>query len=133
MAEIKVYGAPWCPDCRRTKTFLGEHRITYDWIDIDEDTSALHLVEELQGGGRTIPTVLFSDGSFLAEPSNDELAQRLGLRMEPDRRCYDLAVIGGGPAGLAAAIYASREGIDTLVIERSALGGQAGIPNKIDN
>ena len=63
MTEIKVYGAPWCPDCRRTKTFFGEHRVAYDWIDIDQDEEALRYVEELQGGGRTIPTVVFGDGS----------------------------------------------------------------------
>lgn len=133
MAELKVYGAPWCPDCRRSKAFLSEHRISYDWIDIDQDADALAYVEELQNGGRSIPTVILPDGGMLIEPSDEELAQALGIQVRPLRQFYDLAVVGGGPAGLAASIYAAREGIDTVVIERSALGGQAGLTNRIDN
>ncbi len=133
MAEIKVYGAPWCPDCRRTKTFFGEHRVVYDWIDIDQDEEAMRYVEELQGGGRTIPTVVFGDGSALFEPSNEELATKLGLTLEAERAFYDVAIIGGGPAGLSTAIYAAREGISSIVIDRSALGGQAGVTERIDN
>ena len=72
---ITVYGAPWCPDCRRSKKFLGEHRIIYDWIDIEEDAEGRRIVEELQGGRRSIPTVVFPDGTHLVEPSNVELAR----------------------------------------------------------
>ena len=133
MAELKVYGAPWCPDCRRSKAFLSEHRLDYDWIDIDQDADALAYVEELQNGGRSIPTVILPSGDTLIEPSDEELAQALGIQVRPQRQFYDLAIIGGGPAGLAASIYAAREGIDTVVIERSALGGQAGLTNRIDN
>ena len=133
IAEITVYGAPWCPDCRRTKTFFGEHRVDYVWIDIDQDADGLRRVEELQGGGRSIPTVVFADGSHLIEPSNEELASKLGLTLEAERGFYDLAIVGGGPAGLAAAIYAAREGIEAIVIDRSALGGQAGVTERIDN
>lgn len=133
MADITVYGAPWCPDCKRAKKFLGEQRVPYAWIDIDQDERALHHVEELQHGGRTIPTVVFGDGSVLVEPTNEELARKLGLTLEAKRSCYDLAIAGGGPAGLAAAVYAAREGIDAIVVERSALGGQAGVTERIDN
>jgi thioredoxin reductase (NADPH) len=133
MAEVTVYGAPWCPDCRRAKKFLGEQRVAYDWIDIDRDAEGLRLVEELQKGGRTIPTVVFGDGTHLVEPSNEDLARRLGLTLEARRPFYDLAIVGGGPAGLAAAIYAAREGIDAIVVDRSALGGQAGVTERIDN
>ena len=133
MADIQVYGAPWCPDCRRSKKFLGEHRVAYDWIDIDDDASGLRFVEELQGGGRTIPTIVFDDGSHLLEPSNEQLARKLGLNLETDRGFYDLAIVGGGPAGLAAAIYAAREGIDAIVIDGGSLGGQAGVTQQIDN
>ena len=133
MADLKVYGAPWCPDCRRSKAFLSEHRVDYDWIDIDQDPEALAYVEELQNGGRSIPTVILPDGGMLIEPSDEELAQALGIQVRPQRQFYDLAIIGGGPAGLAASIYAAREGIDTVVVERSALGGQAGLTNRIDN
>ncbi len=133
MAEIQVYGAPWCPDCRRSKAFLSAHRIDYDWIDIDQDAAALAHVEELQQGGRTIPTIVLPGGEILIEPSDSELARALEIEVRPQRRFYDLAIVGGGPAGLAAAIYAAREGIDSVVIERSALGGQAGLTNRIDN
>ncbi len=130
---MKVYGAPWCPDCTQTKKFLGEQRIAYEWIDVDADPDGLSIIEDLQNGGRTIPTVVFDDGSFLAEPSNEELASKLGLRIRAERTFYDLIVVGGGPTGLTASIYAAREGIDTLVVEESALGGQAGVTERIDN
>lgn len=133
MTELKVYGAPWCPDCRRAKKFLGEHRVAYDWIDIEEDAEALRFVEELQDGGRSIPTIIFPDGSHLIEPANDELARKLGLSLEPDRGFYDVAIIGGGPAGLTSAIYAAREGMDAIVLDRSALGGQASATDRVDN
>ncbi|MDZ4277822.1 MAG: FAD-dependent oxidoreductase [Dehalococcoidia bacterium] len=133
MAEIKVYGAPWCPDCRRSKQFLGEMRVPYEWVDIDQDAKGAEVVQEKNEGKRIIPTIIFPDGSFLAEPSNDELAQKLGLQLKAERTYYDLTIIGGGPAGLAAAIYGAREGIDCLVIEKSALGGQAGVTERIDN
>ena len=133
MADVKVYGAPWCPDCRRSKRFLGEMRVPYDWIDIDQDPAAAQVVREKNNGKQTIPTIIFEDGSFLVEPGNDELARKLGLTLKAGSTYYDLIIIGGGPAGLTAAIYAAREGIECLVIEKSALGGQAGVTERIDN
>jgi thioredoxin reductase (NADPH) len=133
MTQITVYGAPWCPDCKRAKKFLAEQRISYDWVDIDQDADGLAHVEELQKGGRSIPTIVFDGSDVLIEPTNEDLARKLGLTLEAKRECYDLAIIGGGPAGLAAAIYAAREGIDAVVVERSGLGGQAGVTERIDN
>lgn len=133
MPEITVYGAPWCPDCKRSKQFLSEHRVAFEWVDIDQDRSGLQLVEKLQQGGRTIPTVVFGEGDFLLEPTNEELARKLGLSLKADRGFYDVAIVGGGPAGLAAAIYAAREGMDAIVIDKSALGGQSGVTERIDN
>jgi thioredoxin reductase (NADPH) len=133
MTQITVYGAPWCPDCKRAKRFLAEQRVAYDWVDIDHDTAGLQHVEELQKGGRTIPTIAFDGADILIDPTNEELARKLGLTLEAKRSCYDLAIVGGGPAGLAAAIYAAREGIDAVVVERSGLGGQAGVTERIDN
>ena len=133
MAELQVYGAPWCPDCRRAKKFLGEHRVAYDWIDIDDRPEGLRFVEQLQDGGRSIPTIVFPDGSHLLEPSNEELARKLGLNLEAERGFYDLAIVGGGPCGLAAAIYAAREGIETIIVDGGSLGGQAGVTERIDN
>lgn len=133
MADVTVYGAPWCPDCRRAKKFLGEHRVSYGWVDIDRNPEAVELVEKLQGGGRTIPTVVFADGSRFVDPTNEQLARKLGLTIEASRAFYDLAIFGGGPAGLAAAVYAAREGIDAIVIDRAALGGNAGTTERVEN
>jgi len=132
-AEITVYGAHWCPDCRRSKMFLGEHQIPYEWVDIEENSEAERFVIEANKGKRIIPTIVFADGSFLVEPTNAELAEKLGLKTAASRSHYDLIVVGGGPAGLTAALYAAREAIDTLVIERAAPGGQAAATEKLDN
>jgi thioredoxin reductase (NADPH) len=133
VAGIVVYGAPWCPDCKRAKKFLAEHRVPYEWVDIDQNPDGLAYVERLQDGGRTIPTIAFPDGSHLIEPGDDELAAKLGLRLAADRASYDLVIVGGGPAGLAAAIYAAREGIDAIVVDKGGLGGQAGVTERIEN
>ncbi|MDA8395236.1 MAG: FAD-dependent oxidoreductase [Candidatus Dormibacteraeota bacterium] len=133
MDQITVYGAPWCPDCQRSKAFLSSHRIDYGWVDIDQDPAGLEFVERVQGGGRTIPTIVFADGSHLLEPSDEELARKLGIQVEASRRAYDLVIVGGGPAGLAASIYAAREGISAVVIDSGGLGGNAGVTERIDN
>ncbi len=133
MADIQMYGAPWCPDCKRAKQFLGEQRIPYDWIDLNRNPEAAAFVREKNAGKQIIPTIVFPDGSILVEPSNEELAAKLGLRLKAGRSFYDLLIVGGGPAGLAAAVYAAREGIDALVLDKGALGGQAGTTERIDN
>lgn len=131
--KVTVYGAYWCPDCRRAKKFLGEQFIPYKWVDIEQDKDGERYVLQRNDGKRIIPTIVFEDGSFLVEPSNAELARKLGLKTEAQKTYYDLIIVGGGPAGLTSAIYAAREGIDTLLIERSGLGGQAGITVGLDN
>ncbi|HUC13426.1 MAG TPA: FAD-dependent oxidoreductase [Acidimicrobiales bacterium] len=130
---ITVYGAPWCPHCKRVRKFLAAHRVPYDHVDIDEQPEAIERLKELQGGKQIIPLVDFGDGTNEVNPSDEALAGRLGLTVEADRSAYDLVIIGGGPAGLAAAIYAAREGIDAIVVDASALGGQAAISDRIDN
>ncbi|HKN38276.1 MAG TPA: FAD-dependent oxidoreductase [Acidimicrobiia bacterium] len=130
---LTVYGAPWCPHCKRVKRFLAAHRVSYENIDIDERPEAIETLQQLQDGGRIIPTVVYADGTHEVNPSDGALARRLGLHFEADRAAYDLVIVGGGPTGLAAAIYAAREGIDAVVVDGSALGGQAGISDRIDN
>jgi thioredoxin reductase (NADPH) len=132
-AGITVYGAHWCPDCRRSKQFLGEHQIPYNWVDIEQDKEGERYIVEKNDGKRIIPTIEFEDGSILVEPSNAELAARLGLKTTAEHTHYQLIVVGGGPAGLTAALYTAREGIDTLVIERAAMGGQAATTQWLDN
>jgi len=132
-SRVTVYGAYWCPDCRRAKKFLGEQFVPYKWVDIEQDKEGEKYVLQKNDGKRIIPTIVFEDDSFLVEPSNAELAKKLGLKTEAKKTYYDLIIIGGGPAGLTAAIYASREGSDVLLIERSGLGGQAGITVGLDN
>lgn len=131
--RVTVYGAYWCPDCRRSKKFLGEQFIPYRWVDIEQDKEAEAYVLQRNDGKRIIPLILFEDDTFLVEPTNAQLARKLGLPTEAKKTYYDLIIIGGGPAGLTAAIYASREGAEVLVIERSGLGGQAGITVGLDN
>jgi thioredoxin reductase (NADPH) len=131
--KVTVYGAYWCPDCRRSKKFLGEQFIPYRWVDIEQDQDGEAYVLHRNDGRRIIPMVVFEDDSLLVEPTNAELARKLGLRTEARKTYYDLIIIGGGPAGLTSAIYASREGADVLLIERSGLGGQAGVTVGLDN
>ncbi len=131
--NIKLYGTEWCSDCKRSKKFLGEQRVHYDFINIEENLEGQSFVRELQKGGLSIPTIVFEDGSVLVEPSNAEIAAKLGLETKAKCEFYDLITVGGGPTALTAAIYAARDGYDVLVIERSGLGGQAGITERLDN
>ena len=131
--EIVLYGAAWCPDCRRSKAFLGDQRIPYRYVDLEVHPEEIETVLALNGGKQIIPTIVFADGSHVAEPSNEELAERLGLTREAATSTYDVVIVGGGPTGLTAAIYAAREDLRTLVVERSALGGQAGVTERLDN
>jgi thioredoxin reductase (NADPH) len=130
---IIVYGASWCPDCRRAKQFLTSHRVTFEWIDLEEHPDKVAEVESRNSGKRIIPTIVFGDGSFVAEPSNDELADRIGLVRNAESSEYDVVIIGGGPTGLTTAIYAARENAKVLIVEKSAPGGQAGVTERFDN
>jgi thioredoxin reductase (NADPH) len=130
---IRVYGASWCPDCRRAKRFLGDQRISFEWHDIEVDPDGVRIVQDRNDGNNIIPTIVFPDGSHLSEPSNEELAEKIGLERMATMHVYDLIVVGGGPAGLTTSIYAARENLQTLVIDSKGLGGQAGVTERLDN
>ncbi len=132
-AAITVYGASWCPDCKRAKKFLSEQLVPYTWIDLGEHPEAQQIVEGYNDGKQIIPTIVFADGSILVEPSNAELAAKLGLQTKARCASYDLVVVGAGPTGLTAAIYAAREGLDVLAIDRAGTGGQAATTERVDN
>src|SRR5437764_14740514 len=127
-AGITLYGTNWCGDCKRAKQFFGEQRVHYDFVDIEDDADAMAYVEEVNHGKQIIPVIRFEDGSLLVEPSNAELAEKLGLQTVAKRHFYDMVVVGSGPAGLTARLNAGREGIDTLAVERAGGGGQAAAP-----
>ena len=93
--EIRLYGANWCPDCRRSKAFLGEHRIAYQYIDIEQDVEAQEYVKQQNDNKQIIPTIVFPDSSILVEPTNAELAEKLGLQTKAKREFYDLIIVGG--------------------------------------
>jgi len=131
--KVIVYSTVWCPDCKRAKQFFGEQRIPFLNIDIEHDVEAMAYVEKVNGGKRSIPTIVFPDGSVMIEPTNAQLAEKLGLQTRARRSFYDAIVIGAGPAGLTAGVYLGRDGYDVLVIEKSGLGGQVGITHVLDN
>ena len=131
--RLTVYGANWCGDCRRAKKFLGEQRVHYNWVDITDNDEAIAFVESVNEGKRRIPTLTLDDGRVLSNPDNATLADALGLERKAKLPYYDAIVVGSGPAGLTASLYLAREGFDVLVIEKSGLGGQAGITDRLDN
>lgn len=125
MAEVTVYGAAWCPECRRTKRLLGEVRIDFDWVDLDVDPSAEGYVRRHDAGKLTLPLVVLEDGKSLVAPTGAELLEALGVDQPRDRRFFDVVVVGAGPAGLTAALGSVREGMHCLVVEQGEPGGQA--------
>ena len=130
---IRVVGNQWAPASHRVKDFLARNQIPYLWLDAEESEEARGLLD-LSGSGRpALPCLFFPDGSVLERPENREIADRVGLQTSADISLYDLLIVGAGPAGLAAAVYGASEGLRTLVVERQAPGGQAGMSSRIEN
>jgi thioredoxin reductase (NADPH) len=133
---VKVLGTRWSPESYCIRDFLARSQAPYRWLDIetvDRDPEVRRAVEAVQPDPAHLPVVLFQDGTSLVEPSTAELAERLGLRVRPGLAFYDLAIIGGGPAGLAAAVYGASEGLATVMLDMEAPGGQAGMSSRIEN
>lgn len=130
---IRVAGTQWSAGSHNVKDFLTRNQIPYQWLDIEKDDQVRTLVESVEKDRSRLPVVLFPDGSHLVEPDSQVLAEKIGLVTRAQRPFYDLIIIGGGPAGLAAAVYGASEGVRTVMIEKEAPGGQAGTSARIEN
>jgi thioredoxin reductase (NADPH) len=134
--EVRVVGHPWADHTYEVKTFLTRNHVPYRWLDVEQDGDAGRLLE-LAGlrdlDPARLPVVVMPSGQALISPSNLEMADALGLRTQAQQPLYDLCIVGSGPAGLAAAVYAASEGLSTVVVERDAPGGQAGQSASIEN
>ena len=130
---IRVAGSRWSPRSFEIKDFLSRNQTPYRWIDLDLDPATRELVETITPGLKRLPVVFFPDGTTLPAPTSRELAERIGLQTEARQPFYDLIVVGGGPSGLAAAVYGASEGLRTILIELAATGGQAGTSSQIEN
>jgi thioredoxin reductase (NADPH) len=139
---IRVIGLRWSPKSHETRNFLARNGIPFQWLDAESDKEATKLVNIAVAsslntaeatGSQHLPLVLFTDGSHLSEPTNSQIAEKIGLKSHAQMPFYDLIIVGAGPAGLAAAVYGASEGLHTLLIEREAPGGQAGMSANIEN
>jgi len=130
---IRIAGTLWSNTSHRVKDFLVRHQIPYQWLDIEKDSNARKMVEDVSTGVPKLPVIFFPDGNVLFQPDLQELADKVGLQTRAEKPFYDIVIAGSGPAGLAAAVYAGSEGYKCVVIEKSAPGGQAGSSPKIEN
>jgi len=132
VGRVQLFGADWCPDCRRAKNFLRDNAINFEFIDVDSNDWATQKVEEINNGKRIIPTVLI-DGKPHTNPDNVKLTELLSINVEKEHKIFDTIIIGGGAAGLTTSIYAQRDRFDTLILEKKNIGGNAFLTEKIEN
>jgi len=133
---IRVLGTRWSPRSYELRDFLARSHVPYQWIDVEgsaNDPETKRLLDALGPEAADLPVVLFPDGTKLLKSAPSEVAQKVGLRTRAQTSFYDLAIVGGGPAGLAAAVYGASEGLHTVMVEREAPGGQAGMSSRIEN
>jgi len=133
---VRVLGHRWSPRSYTVRDFLARQQVPYHWLDVETAANSAETraaIEIVGGEAAKLPAVLFADGTFLSDPSTAGIAERLGLRTRAETSFYDLLIVGGGPAGLAAAVYGASEGLKTVMIEREAPGGQAGMSSRIEN
>ena len=130
---ISIYGTRWSGVCYSVKEFLSRNLIPYKWIDIDTDEAMKQKALTIASDIANLPVVIFADGTNLINPTNNQIAEKVGLQTKAKLDFYDLIIVGAGPAGLAAAVYGASEGLKTLIIEQNAPGGQAGTSSQIEN
>jgi thioredoxin reductase (NADPH) len=130
---LRVVGDRWSPDSHRVRDFLARNRVPYRWLDIEGSEEARELLANADSGAPKLPLVVYEDGSYSESPQNMEIAEKIGLQTHAGHQYYDLVIVGGGPSGLAAAVYGASEGLKTVLIEREAPGGQAGTSSRIEN
>ena len=130
---LRVVGHRWSAEGHRLRDFLTRNLVPFRWLDVESDAEAAQLVALVDEPAPPLPLVVFPDGTHLASPSNADLAARIGLRTRAVGAVYDLVIVGAGPAGLASAVYGASEGLRTLIVERQAPGGQAGMSARIEN
>ena len=130
---LRVVGDRWSPESHRTRDFLARNRVPFKWFDVEGSEEAREIVANADHGAPKLPLVVYEDGTYAEAPENREIADRIGLQTQAGQQFYDLAIVGGGPSGLAAAVYGASEGLSTVLIEREAPGGQAGTSSRIEN
>ena len=130
---LRIIGYRWSPASHDVKQFLALNQVPYQWMDVEVSPEARALLEQMDLPHPRLPVVLFPDGTFLDQPDTATIAERIGLTTRAQRPFYDLAIVGAGPSGLAAGVYAASEGLRTVLIEKQAPGGQAGTSARIEN
>lgn len=130
---IRVIGHRWSSESHDVRDFLARNQVPFRWLDLAADPAAQEMLDLTGPGARTLPVLIFPDGSIAENPSTQHVAEKIGLRRNLDVPLYDLIIVGGGPAGLAAAVYGASEGLKTAILERHAAGGQAGMSSRIEN
>ena len=132
---IQLFGTRWSPKAYELRMFLAQNHLPYQWVDVEQSSTpdSAAVLKKSDGTPETLPMMVFPDGTKFSEPTSADIAKKIGLRTRSDVEFYDLAIVGGGPAGLAAAVYGASEGLHTVMIEREAPGGQAGLSSRIEN
>ena len=130
---LRVIDHRWSPRLHEIMDFLARNQVPYQWLDIENSKEANHLLEQLGLDDKKLPVVIFPDGSYLVNPTELQIAEKINLKTHAEKPFYDLMIIGSGPAGLAAGVYGASEGLCTLLVEQEAPGGQAGTSSRIEN
>lgn len=132
-SRLTIVGYRFSPQSHQTRDFLARNCVAFEWLDVERDEEARRLLNENGGVTSRLPLVRFPDGTVLSQPSDAQVAEKIALKIRPEGAFYDFVIVGGGPAGLAAAVYGASEGLVAVMVERVAPGGQAGLSAMIEN